>query len=108
MDFLPVLLDITSYVLILVLVALGLMVIFGMMGVINMAHGELFMIGAYVTVAATSYGLPFLVGILLAPLVVGLLGLLIEALLVRHIYLRPRSEERRVGKEGRARGGRCQ
>ncbi|WP_334127853.1 branched-chain amino acid ABC transporter permease [Sneathiella sp.] len=89
MDFLPVLLDITSYVLILVLVALGLMVIFGMMGVINMAHGELFMIGAYVTVAATSYGLPFLVGILLAPLVVGLLGLLIEALLVRHIYLRP-------------------
>ncbi len=89
MDLLLPLIDALSYILILVLIALGLMIVFGMMGVINMAHGELFMIGAYVMVVCQSAGLPFLVGLLLAPLIVGLLGLLIEMLLIRHIYLRP-------------------
>ncbi|MCR9213959.1 MAG: branched-chain amino acid ABC transporter permease [Proteobacteria bacterium] len=89
MDILPVFLDASSYILILILVALGLMIVFGMMGVINMAHGELFMIGAYVMVMAQSYGLPFVAGLILAPLVVGFLGLVIEAGLIRHIYLRP-------------------
>ncbi len=89
MDLLLPLIDALSYILILVLIALGLMIVFGMMGVINMAHGELFMIGAYVMVVCQSAGLPFLIGLLLAPLVVGLLGLLIEMLLIRHIYLRP-------------------
>ncbi|MFC4273272.1 branched-chain amino acid ABC transporter permease [Sneathiella chungangensis] len=88
-ELLPVFLDVTSYVLILVLVALGLMIVFGMMGVINMAHGELFMIGAFVMVAAQGAGLPFLAGLVLAPLVVGFLGLLIETALIRHIYHRP-------------------
>ena len=88
-ELIPIILDVSSYILILVLVALGLMIVFGMMGVINMAHGELFMIGAYVMVATQSAGLPFLAGIILAPVIVGFLGLLIEAALVRHIYLRP-------------------
>lgn len=88
-EFIPIILDVSSYILILVLVALGLMIVFGMMGVINMAHGELFMIGAYVMVAAQSVGLPFLAGVILAPIVVGFLGLLIETALIRHIYLRP-------------------
>lgn len=89
MDLLIPLIDASSYVLILVMFSLGLMIVFGMMGVINMAHGELFMIGAYVMVLSQSYGLPFWVGVILAPLVVGFLGFLIEYLLVRHIYLRP-------------------
>ncbi len=89
MDILPVFLDASSYILILILVALGLMIVFGMMGVINMAHGELFMIGAYVMVMTQSYGLPFIAGLFLAPLVVGFLGLVIETGLVRHIYHRP-------------------
>ncbi len=89
MDILPVFLDASSYILILILVALGLMIVFGMMGVINMAHGELFMIGGYVMVMAQSYGLPFVAGLILAPLVVGFLGLVIEAGLIRHIYHRP-------------------
>ncbi|MDF2367159.1 hypothetical protein [Sneathiella sp.] len=88
-ELIPIILDVSSYILILVLVALGLMIVFGMMGVINMAHGELFMIGAYVMVAAQNLGLPFLAGIILAPIIVGFLGLLIEAALIRHIYLRP-------------------
>ena len=70
-------LNATSYVLILILVALGLVVVFGMMGVINMAHGELFMLGAYVVVAAQGAGAPFWLAVLAAPLVVGALGAVI-------------------------------
>ena len=88
-ELIPIFLDASSYILILVLVALGLMIVFGMMGVINMAHGELFMIGAYVMVLTQDMGLPFLVGIVLAPLVVAFFGLLIETALIRHIYHRP-------------------
>ena len=84
-----VLLNMLSYVLILVLVALGLVVVFGMMGVINMAHGELFMLGAFAVVAAERAGLGFWAGAALAPLVAGGAGLAIEGLLVRHIYRRP-------------------
>jgi branched-chain amino acid transport system permease protein/urea transport system permease protein len=83
------LLDATSYVLILIVVALGLMVVFGMMGVINMAHGELFMLGAYTVYAVSETGAPFWVGVALAPIVVGAAGLVIEAALVRHVYRRP-------------------
>jgi urea transport system permease protein len=78
----------TTYVLVLILVALGLLVVFGMMRVINMAHGELFMLGAYVVVAAKALSLPFWVGVLAAPLLVGLAGLAIELLLIRHVYQR--------------------
>ncbi|GLQ06638.1 branched-chain amino acid ABC transporter permease [Sneathiella chinensis] len=87
-EILPPLLDALSYILVLILVALGLMIVFGMMGVINMAHGELFMVGAYVMVVCQSLGLPFLVGVLFSGILVGLLGLLIEAALIRHIYTR--------------------
>ena len=89
MDILIPLIDASSYILVLVLIALGLMIVFGMMGVINMAHGELFMIGAYVMVLAQSYGIPFWIGVLIAPIFVGALGFLIEFLLIRHIYQRP-------------------
>jgi len=89
MDILIALVDASSYILILVMIALGLMIIFGMMGVINMAHGELFMIGAYVMVLTQSAGLPFIAGLLIAPIIVGFLGLIIETLLIRHIYHRP-------------------
>jgi urea transport system permease protein len=78
-----------TYMLVLILVALGLVVVFGMMRVINMAHGELFMLGAYVVVAAQMQGLPFWLGVLAAPFLVGLAGLAIEGLLIRHVYRRP-------------------
>ncbi len=77
-----------GYVLVLILVALGLVVVFSMMRVINMAHGELFMLGAYVVVAAGALDLPFWLGVLAAPLLVGLAGLAIEVLLIRHVYHR--------------------
>jgi branched-chain amino acid transport system permease protein len=68
-----------------VLMALGLSIIFGMIGVINFAHGALFTLGAYVAFQlrdALGFG-----GVLVAaPLLVGLMGMLIEATLLRRLY----------------------
>jgi urea transport system permease protein len=72
---------------VLLLVALGLTVIYGSMGIINMAHGELVMLGAYVTVFSEQFlQLPFLLCLPLAFVVTGLLGLLIERIVVRRLY----------------------
>ena len=81
-----------------VLMALGLAVIFGQMGVINMAHGEFMILGAYVTFltsrAFTTY-MPglfagyFFVAVLLAFCAAGLAGMAVEWLLIRHLYRRP-------------------
>ena len=78
--------DTLSFVLTLLLVTLGLVVIYGMMNVINMAHGELFLLGAYTLVAVQEAGGSFWAGLLLAPLVVGVAGLLIEQFVIRHVY----------------------
>jgi branched-chain amino acid transport system permease protein len=73
----------------LVLLALGLAVIFGMMGVLNLAQGELLMLGAYTVLIATSHGLSVWVGILLAPIVVGAIGMVFERSIIRFLYGRP-------------------
>ena len=70
--------------------ALGLTVIYGTMGVINMAHGEFIMLGAFSTyVFQTQLGVPFIICIPLAFIVVGLFGWVIERLLIRSLYNRP-------------------
>jgi urea transport system permease protein len=72
---------------ILLLVALGLAITYGAMGVINMAHGELVMIGAYTAVmAGTWLGANLFVSLPLAFIVAALLGLLIERLVIRRLY----------------------
>ncbi|MBD0335908.1 MAG: urea ABC transporter permease subunit UrtB [Cyanobacteria bacterium Co-bin13] len=74
---------------VLLLVALGLMVIYGTMGVINMAHGDLVMLGAYVTVFSQRLlHVPFLLCLPLAFVFTGSLGWLIERLIVRRLYSR--------------------
>ena len=73
----------------LVLSACGLAIIFGMMGVINLAHGEFIMCGAYVTVMTTRAGLPLPLAIISGALVAGLIGMLLERLVIRHLYGRP-------------------
>ncbi|MAX52702.1 MAG: urea ABC transporter permease subunit UrtB [Methylophaga sp.] len=74
---------------ILLLVALGLSIVYGSMGVINMAHGELVMMGAYTTVLAQTYlGFNLFAAIPLAFLVCAGLGLLIEKLVIRRLYNR--------------------
>jgi len=83
-----VFLDGANAVLILMLVALGLAIVFGLMNVINLAHGEFLMLGAYVVLAAGQAGLPFWAGVLLAPVAVGAVGLLAEEVVIRHTYSR--------------------
>jgi branched-subunit amino acid ABC-type transport system permease component len=71
----------------LVLLASGLAIIFGMMRVINIAHGEFLMLGGYTVILATGAGVPLIVSILvLAPLVVGIFGVLVERLVIRFLY----------------------
>ena len=71
---------------ILVLTALGLSIIFGMLGVVNFAHGALFMVGAYAGLWVASLTGSFWWGLLVAPVMIGLFGMLIEYLLVRPLY----------------------
>lgn len=69
------------------ILSLGLAVIFGLLNVINFAHGALFMLGAVCTWMAMNYfGINYWVMLVAAPLLVGLLGVLIERLLLRWIY----------------------
>ena len=69
------------------ILSLGLAVIFGLLNVINFAHGALFMMGAVITWMAMNYlGINYWLMLVLAPLVVGLFGVLIERLLLRWIY----------------------
>ncbi len=71
----------------LVLITLGLGVIYGMMRIINLAHGEFMMLGAYTAVTATQAGVNiWLAMLLLPPLVVGLVGLVLERTLIRFLY----------------------
>ena len=81
-------LDTLSYSLSLLLVALGLVVIFGLMNVINMAHGEFFLLGAYSVVAVQQWQLPYWTALLLAPAVLAVVGLLLEQFVIRHVYHR--------------------
>ncbi len=71
----------------LILIGSGLAVVFGMMKVINLAHGEFMMMGGYATITAVNAGVNVFVAILvIAPLIVGLIGLIVERLVIRHLY----------------------
>jgi len=88
MDYAAVVtLEIVYMIAFLVLTSAGLAVVFGMMRVINLAHGEFVMIGGYTTIAAYKAGINIYVAMLiLSPLVVGLVGLVVERLVVRFLY----------------------
>ena len=100
------------------LLSLGLAVIFGLLGIVNFAHGALYMMGAYVAwIMLDKFGINYWFALVLAPLVIAALGIVIERLLLKHLYkldalygllltfglalIAERSEERRVGKECR-------
>lgn len=73
-----------------VLLSLGLTVIFGTLGVVNFAHGALYMLGAYGAYSAvTLLGLPFFVALFLCPLMVGIIGIFLEKTLIRRLYNLP-------------------
>lgn len=73
----------------LALVTLGLAVVFGLLGVLNMAHGEFVMIGAYTVVAVQQGGLPIVAAFPLALVVCAALGWVVERWLIRPLYARP-------------------
>jgi branched-chain amino acid transport system permease protein len=69
------------------MLSLGLAVIFGLLGIVNFAHGALYMIGAYVAwIGLERFGINYWFSLLLAPLVVGAMGVVIERTLLKHLY----------------------
>jgi len=73
----------------LILAAAGLAIIFGMMGIINMAHGEFITCGIYVTVFCVRNGVPLPLAQAIGALSAGLVGILLERTIIRHLYHRP-------------------
>jgi branched-subunit amino acid ABC-type transport system permease component len=69
-----------------VLLALGLNIILGMIGVLNFMHGALYMIGAYLAWTLTTHGMNFLVAAVVAALGIAVLGVVMEVLLIRPLY----------------------
>jgi branched-subunit amino acid ABC-type transport system permease component len=70
----------------LLLCALGLIVILGMMNIINLAHGELMMMGAYAASFVYQYGVPFWLAAIISFFVVGVFGALLELTIIRRFY----------------------
>ena len=69
------------------MLSLGLAVIFGLLGIVNFAHGALYMIGAYVAwLLMEKFGIGFWWALIVAPLVVGALGVAVERTLLKHRY----------------------
>ncbi|TWD77248.1 branched-chain amino acid transport system permease protein/urea transport system permease protein [Variovorax beijingensis] len=73
----------------LALTTLGLAIVFGLLGVMNMAHGEFVMLGAYSVVTVQKLGLPLVAAVPLAVVVCGALGYVVERWLIRPLYSRP-------------------
>ena len=69
------------------MLSLGLAVIFGLLGIVNFAHGALYMMGAYVAfIGLDRFGINYWVALIVAPIVIGALGVAIERLFLRHLY----------------------
>jgi branched-chain amino acid transport system permease protein len=81
--------DVLSLTSILVLLVLGMAVIISMMGVFNLAHGELVLLGALTVYLVSETGLPVWVGMVIAPIVIGVVGLGMERSVIRRFYSRP-------------------
>jgi len=69
------------------LLSLGLAIIFGLLGVVNFAHGALYMVGAFAAwMLLTMFGIGYFPALLLAPAIVGVIGVVLERLLLRRLY----------------------
>jgi len=81
--------DLLAFMSVMVLIVLGLGIIASMMGIFNFAHGEFVLLGAYTVYVFESSGLSAWAGILAAPLVLALVGLVLERLVIRRFYASP-------------------
>lgn len=88
-SFVPLVLNGLTLISILMLVAIGLAVIYGLMGVINLSHGEFITVGAFFLALVQSSGGSFWLALALVPLLGAVLGVLVEQSLIRHLYTRP-------------------
>ncbi|MBI5580650.1 MAG: branched-chain amino acid ABC transporter permease [Deltaproteobacteria bacterium] len=86
--FLANLLNGLSWGMLLFLISIGLTTIFGVMGVLNFAHGSLFMLGAYLCMQFVRWVGSFWIGLLLGPPIVAVLSILLERFLLRPLYSR--------------------
>ena len=77
----------------LALIASGLTIIYGTLGVLNLAHGAMFMVGGYAGVVAYQYSGSYLVAVAAGSLFVMALGLLMERVVIRHFYDRPPEDQ---------------
>lgn len=89
LNAIPFFFDVFAYGAIFVLVVLGLGVIASLMGIFNFAHGEFVLLGAYTVYWFDRSGMPVWLGMLAAPLVVGLVGLILERVAIRRFYAAP-------------------
>lgn len=88
MDYAAVVtIEVLSAIASLMLISMGLSIIFGMMKVINLAHGEFLMLGGYSAITATKLGINVWISMLLvAPVVVAAIGVIVERFIIRHLY----------------------
>ncbi len=75
-----------TYGMLLFMISVGLSVIFGLMGIVNLAHGVFFVLGAYIAFSVLGVGANFLVALILAMLAMAVLGLFVERLLLFRSY----------------------
>src|ERR1700749_4425811 len=73
----------------LALISSGLTIIYGTLGVLNLAHGAMFMVGGYAGFVAYSYTESFVAAVLCGSLFVLLVGVIMERVIIRHFYSRP-------------------
>ncbi len=88
-DVIKLVFDVAAFASIMVLVVSGLAVIASLMGIFNLGHGEFVLLGAYTVYLFREWGLPFALGMLVAPVVVGAFGALIERGVIRRLYSQP-------------------
>jgi branched-chain amino acid transport system permease protein len=77
----------------LALIASGLTIIYGTLGVLNLAHGAMFMLGGYAGFAAYQWSGSFIVAVLAGTLALLVVGLLLERVVIRHFYARPHEDQ---------------
>jgi branched-chain amino acid transport system permease protein len=77
----------------LALISSGLTIIYGTLGVLNLAHGAMFMLGGYAGYVAYTYTESFIVAVIAGSLFVAIVGILMERLIIRHFYSRPHEDQ---------------
>jgi branched-chain amino acid transport system permease protein len=77
----------------LALISSGLTIIYGTLGVLNLAHGAMFMLGGYAGWVAYAYSGSFIVAVIAGSLFVMLVGVLMERVIIRHFYARPNEDQ---------------